>query len=535
MRLTSLSFSGLKGRAGDHVLAAPVTLFAGPNGAGKTTRLLAIQAGLDGRPGTAASADGARATLQFDTGLGVQRQWTRKPGGGLKQEATAIGGPSGVRRVDAWVAERIGLPGQVGDLLSLTPTARELALLDLVDTIGPDIPTSAAAARAELPASVALLLDGSAEDWSAGDCARWLADSIGRCKSERSALRKRAKAAEHAIRDLALVDDETPPGTLPEAHERAAALRARKAELGGRLQTLEKLGGSVAAMSERAAEIDVALTAARQRVDEVGKSGTTECVSCGRELPASRDARREEMAAERTVDRLEIRREEIGAALAAIPPTIDPALVRVELESMEIELNYAIAAVDDLTRAAARNEERARWLRQRVETDRALDEVAAASDQLAAWRRGVMSDALTDLAAAANTTIEPVLGTSFAAVATDKGMGLELHDRSPPSHVYPHGDRRVPLSSWSDSETVVCGVGAHIALAARRGVPWSAVLIDEVQRLDPARLARFVHVLGMLAGTGGLGNALIAGAITEQHREELAPLIAEGLVEVVEI
>jgi len=524
MKLTSISFAGLKGRAGDHVLAAPVTLFAGPNGAGKTTRLIAVQAGLDGRPGTAASSE-ARSTLQFDTGIGVQRQWTHKSGGGLKQEATAIGGPSGVRRVDAWVADRIGLPGQVGDLLSLTPTARELALLDLVDRLGPDIPTSAAGARAELPASVALLLDGSAEDWSAGDCARWLADSIARCKSERSALRKRAKAGEHAIRDLALVDDETPPGTLPEAHERAAALRARKAELGGRLQTLEKLGGSVAAMSDRAAEIDVALVAARQRVDELGQAGTTECIACGREMPASRDARRDEMAAERAVDRLEARRDEVGEAIASIPPTIDPALVRVELEAIGVELNYAIAAVDDLTRAAARNEERARWLRQRTETDRALEEVAAASAQLAQWRRGVMAHAMIDLAAAANTTIEPVLvGMRFAAVASDKGMGLELRD----------GDRRVPLSSWSDSETVVCGVGAHLALAARRGVPWSAVIVDEVQRLDPTRLARFVHVLGMLAGTGGLGNALLAGAITEQHREELAPLVAEGLVEVIE-
>lgn len=138
--LEALQYSGVKGRTGvarfkRRPTGGQLVLVTGPNGAGKTTMLQAIQLALLGYEPVSGkqaasdfrSADDMRVSLSCADGWFVSRVWK-----GDKQTASAWGGASGVRPVDAACLAKFGQLARVLDVNAwhaMTPREKFEALL----------------------------------------------------------------------------------------------------------------------------------------------------------------------------------------------------------------------------------------------------------------------------------------------------------------------------------------------------------------------------------------------------------------------
>ena len=202
--------------------------------------------------------------------------------------------------------------------------------------------------------------------------------------------------------------------------------------------------------------------------------------------------------------------DEADKALAGIPPDADPQLLTLRVEALELDLEAVATRRERLERAQAREEERARKVAARDQHREIIDDVKAALAQLTEWRATIVAQASEWLAELANQVASDVFpGLSFAAVATSKGSDLQLRRGAGPG---------LPLQAWADSEVLVFGVAAHVALMQGDPPPWRVIMVDEVQKLDPRTLAAFVVAMARLVDQGALDNVLLAGAITDDHR-----------------
>lgn len=252
MKLTGIVNDGVKGRRGSRKIT-PITLITGPNGEGKTTHLLAIAEAVNGSGRWPWAADGQRAAvaLQFEGGEGdrdgwvtLQRQFTPD------HNVTVSPGPTGVKKVKAWVGERLGCGSlDVMDFLHLTPGDREAALLSVVPAMPDDW-----ISRDRLRELVGDLIADELEE-HAGQIpgpgsapaawAKWLGGAAKAVRSRKLAHGRLVKTMEGELAHAALSDSDAElVGTLAEAQAAKAAADDELREVRTRMALLEELGGS---------------------------------------------------------------------------------------------------------------------------------------------------------------------------------------------------------------------------------------------------------------------------------------------------
>lgn len=254
MKLTAIVNDGVKGRRGSQRIT-PITLITGPNGAGKTTNLLAVAEAVNGTGSWPWAPEGSEAraavALQFEgTGddadgwVTLQREFTPK------HNVTVSPGPTGVRKVKAWVEERLGCGTlDVMDFLHLSPGAREAALLSVVPAMPEDWIT-----RERLRELVGELIADELEE-HAGEVpgegsapsvwAEWLAGAVKVVRSRKLHHGRTVKSMEGELAHAALTDDDAElVGTLAEAQAAKDAADGELRDVKTRMALLEELGGS---------------------------------------------------------------------------------------------------------------------------------------------------------------------------------------------------------------------------------------------------------------------------------------------------
>jgi DNA polymerase III delta prime subunit len=525
MKLTRMVVSGLKGRSFD-TKVPPLLVVSGPNGTGKTTRLLAVEAGLNGGRFPFVADDSSEFVQVALTFGDVTVQRTISP----KHTAVVVPGPTGITPVKGWVAANVGdvSIGQT-DFLTITPGAREMRLLDLVKALPDTVPQTPEDVREALSKTV-LGVVAPPDRWgdSAGLSCRWLLDATKALRSEKSKRERDSKAVERAIEDLANQSHEEPPGTIAEAKKVVDDTQLELAGARGHLSALKKIGGSVAAHNEQIAQFETGLGEIRTLIAGHGTPpDANRCETCEQLLPAPElvawEKRRKALeldlkAQERTV-------REMAKTSRNLPSTLDPVLVEATVVALEQVLKDANDVLGFHQRARAREEERARWLRQREEHRAVLGEVKTALGVLEGWRQKIVSGASKRLAETAQTFVRGVFGDlKFTTVSTDKGCEMRL--------VRPDG-ASLPIAAWADSELLVMGVAARLALMDAEKTPWRLVCVDEIQKLDPDRFCAFVHVLASLVAARRLDNVLLAGALSKAHLASIDGALGVG-VEVLE-